>query len=159
MPPDTFWDGVATSVSHASGEIVVAAVVSICVLFFIIKYYIPERIKQKDFEASIQQKRLELHSKQQQDLVNIQNENLEARVREIEILSALSDMSKALATEVSGLKAQIAVMSSQLESSKITFHRIATILPTLSRDVAVIGGKVSDIHTILLNEDKEANND
>ena len=41
MPTDSFWDGVGKSIEHASGDIVVAAVFAVAIIFLIVKYYIP----------------------------------------------------------------------------------------------------------------------
>ena len=71
MPTDSFWDGVGKSIEHASGDIVVAEVFAVAIVFLVVKYYIPERKEQKKFYAEMQQKRLELEIKQQQDNADI----------------------------------------------------------------------------------------
>ena len=88
MPPDNFWDGIAASVSHASGEIVCFLITVVALTFLFVRYYMPERKEQKRFEAEMQQKRLELEMKQQQDAIDVQRENIDSRARQMEVTCA-----------------------------------------------------------------------
>lgn len=153
MPPDNFWDGVGQSVSNASGEIVCFLVAIVAISFLIVKYYIPERKEAKQFEAEMQQKRLELEAKQQQDAVDVQRENIESRTRQVEILVNLSEQTKSLASQTGALTTQVAVAIAQLEDSKANSARMAGTIIDMSDSVDTIKEQVRDIHTVLYHPD------
>ena len=156
MPPETFWDGVGNSLSHASGEIVCFAMAVVAIVFCYVKYYMPEKQKQKQFDAEMQQKRLELEMKQQQDAVDVQRENIESRTRQVEILVNLSEQTRSLSQQTAGLATQVAVAIAQLEDSKMNSANIGKMMKSTSSDVTHIRevldevkGKVDDVHTIV----------
>lgn len=148
MPPDSFWEGVSQSISHASGEIVCALIAAVAISFIIVKYYIPERKEQKEFEAHMQQKRLELEMKQQQDQVDVQRENIESRTKQVEILVNLSEQTKSLASQTAGLSTQVAVAIAQLEDSKINSRTMGKMMQSTSEDVKIIKEQVNDLHSL-----------
>lgn len=156
MPPETFWEGVGSSISHASGEIVCFAIAVVALVFCYVKYYMPEKQKQKQFDAEMAQKRLELEMKQQQDAVDVQRENIESRTRQVEILVNLSEQTKSLSQQTAGLATQVAVAIAQLEDSKMNSANMGKLMKNTSSDVAHIRevldevkGKVDDVHTIV----------
>lgn len=149
MPPDSFWDGVGTSISHASGEIVCFAIAIVALVFCYVKYYLPEKQRQKQFDAEMAQKRLELEMKQQQDAVDVQRENIESRTRQVEILVNLSEQTKSLAQQTAGLTTQVAVAIAQLEDSKVNSASMGKLVKTVAQDVAHIKGQVDDVHAIV----------
>lgn len=149
MPPESFWDGVGTSLAHASGEIVCFGIVVVALVLCYVKYYLPEKQKQKQFDAEMQQKRLELEMKQQQDAVDVQRENIESRTRQVEILVNLSEQTKSLAQQTAGLTTQVAVAIAQLEDSKVNSASMGKLIKTVAQDVAHIKGQVDDVHAIV----------
>lgn len=153
MPPDNFWDGIATSISHASGEIVCFLIAIVAITFLFVKYYLPERKEQKKFEAEMQQKRLELEVKQQQDAVDVQRENIESRTRQVEILVNLSEQTKSLAQQTAGLTTQVAVAIAQLEDSKANSAKMGQTMYDMADDVAQIKEQVKDVHYVLYHPD------
>lgn len=153
MPTDSFWGGIATSISHASSEIVCFLVTIVALTFLLVKYYLPERKEQKEFEAEMQQKRLELEAKQQQDAVDVQRENIESRTRQIEILANMSEQTKSLAQQTAGLTTQVAVAIAQLEDSKNNSFKMGQTMSTMADDVVQIKGMAKDIHHVLFYPD------
>lgn len=153
MPPDNFWDGIGTAVSHASGEIVCTLIAAVAVCFIIVKYYIPERREQKQFDAEMRQKQMELEVKRQQDAVDVQRENIESRAKQTEILSELSDSNKALVASQQALQTQVAVAIAKLEDSKANSAKMSTILSQTSGDVTDIKSMTQDIHKVLYHPD------
>lgn len=153
MPPDSFWGGIATSISHASGEIVCFLVAIVAITFLFVKYYLPERKEQKEFEAKMQQKRLELEVKQQQDAVDVQRENIESRTRQIEILANMSEQTKSLAQQTAGLTTQVAVAIAQLEDSKTNSVKMGQAVRIMADDVVQIKDMTKDIHLVLYHPD------
>lgn len=149
MPPNDFWAGLATSVSHASGEIVCVLITAVAICFLIVKYYIPERKEKQEFDAKMQQQRLELEAKQQQDNIDVQRENIESRTRQVEILVNLSEQTKSLATQTAGLTTQVAVAIAQLEDSKTNSAKLGSMMTETHDDVKSIKDKVDDIHSVL----------
>lgn len=149
MPPDNFWDAIGASISKASGEIVCVLIAAVAVCFLIVKYYIPERKEQKEFDATMQQKRLELEAKQQQDAVDVQRENIESRTRQVEILVNLSEQTKSLAQQTAGLTTQVAVAIAQLEDSKLNSAKMGSMMTETSTDVKEIKSLTKDIHSVL----------
>lgn len=153
MPPDNFWDGIATSISHASGNIVCFLVAIVAVLFLFVKYYLPEHKEQKKFEAEMQQKRLELEIKQQQDTVDVQREDIESRTRQMEVLANMSEQTKSLAQQTAGLTTQVAIAIAQLEDSKANSAKIGQTVYSMADDVVQIKDMAKDIHNVLYHPD------
>lgn len=153
MPPDNFWDGIATSISHASGEIVCFLVTVVAVSFLFVKYYLPERKEQKQFEAEMQQKRLELEIKQQQDTVDVQREDISSRTRQMEVIANMSEQTKSLAQQTAGLTTQVAVAIAQLEDSKINSAKMGQMVNSMADDVVQIKDMAKDIHSVLYHQD------
>lgn len=153
MPTDSFWGGIAASISHASGEIVCFLVTIVALTFLLVKYYLPERKEQKKFEVEMQQKRLELEMKQQQDTVDVQRENIESRTKQIEILANMSEQTKSLAQLTAGLTTQVAVAIAQLEDSKTNSSKMGQMVSTMADDVVQIKDMAKDIHHVLYHPD------
>ena len=101
----------------------------------------------------MQQKRLELEVKQQQDAVDVQRENIESRTRQIEILANMSEQTKSLAQQTAGLTTQVAVAIAQLEDSKTNSAKIGQTVNTMADDVVQIKDMAKDIHHVLYHPD------
>lgn len=153
MPTDSFWGGIAASISHASGEIVCFLVTIVALTFLLVKYYLPERKEQKKFEVEMQQKRLELEAKQQQDAVDVQRENIESRARQIEILANMSEQTKSLAQQTAGLTTQVAVAIAHMEDSKTNSLKMGQAVSIMADDVVQIKDMTKDIHHVLYHPD------
>lgn len=146
MPTDSFWDGVGKSIEHASGDIVVAAVFAVAIVFLVVKYYIPERKEQKKFQAEMQQKRLELEIKQQQDNADIQRENIEQKARELQILSGVQTTQETLVTMVGDVNVNLKVLLERIDDSKSHSQNLVNTQGKIQDDVSIIKEQVNDIH-------------
>lgn len=146
MPTDSFWDGVGKSIERASGDIVVAAVFVVAIIFLIVKYYIPERKEQKKFYAEMQQKRLELEIKQQQDNADIQRENIEQKARELQILSGVQTTQETLVTMVGDVNVNLKVLLERIDDSKSHSQNLVNVQGKIQDDVSIIKEQVNDIH-------------
>lgn len=146
MPTDSFWDGVGKSIEHASGDIVVAAVFAVAIIFLIVKYYIPERKEQKKFYAEMQQKRLELEIKQQQDNADIQRKNIEQKARELQILSGVQTTQETLVTMVGDVNVNLKVLLERIDDSKSHSQNLVNTQGKIQDDVSIIKEQVNDIH-------------
>lgn len=153
MPTDSFWDGVGKSIEHASGDIVVAAVFAVAIVFLVVKYYIPERKERKKFQAEMQQKRLELEIKQQQDNADIQRENIEQKARELQILSGVQTTQETLVTMVGDVNVNLKVLLERIDDSKShsqnlvsTQQNLVSTQGKIQDDVSIIKEQVNDIH-------------
>lgn len=146
MPTDSFWDGVGKSIEHASGDIVVAAVFAVAIIFLIVKYYIPERKEQKKFYAEMQQKRLELEIKQQQDNADIQRENIEQKARELQILSGVQTTQETLVTMVGDVNVNLKVLLERIDDSKSHSQNLVNTQGKIQDDISIIKEQVNDIH-------------
>ena len=149
MPTDSFWDGVGKSIEHASGDIVVAAVFAVAIIFLIVKYYIPERKEQKKFQAEMQQKRLELEIKQQQDSADIQRENIEQKARELQILSGVQTTQETLVTMVGDVNVNLKVLLERIDDSKSHSQNLVNTQGKIQDDVSIIKEQVNDIHHVI----------
>lgn len=149
MPTDSFWDGVGKSIEHASGDIVVAAVFAVAIVFLVVKYYIPERKEQKKFQAEMQQKRLELEIKQQQDNADIQRENIEQKARELQILSGVQTTQETLVTMVGDVNVNLKVLLERIDDSKSHSQNLVNTQGKIQDDVSIIKEQVSDIHHVI----------
>ena len=147
MPTDSFWDGVGNSIEHASGDIVVAAVFAVAIIFLIVKYYIPERKEQKKFYAEMQ--RLELEIKQQQDNADIQRENIEQKARELQILSGVQTTQETLVTMVGDVNINLKVLLERIDDSKSHSQKLANTQDKIQDDVSIIKEQVHDIHHVI----------
>lgn len=146
MPTDSFWDGVGKSIEHASGDIVVAAVFAVAIIFLVVKYYIPERKEQKKFNAEMQQKRLELEIKQQQDNADIQRENIEQKARELQVLSGVQATQETLVTMVGDVNVNLKVLLERIDDSKSHSQNLTNTQGKIQDDVSIIKEQVHDIH-------------
>ena len=146
MPTDSFWDGVGKSIEHASGDIVVAAVFAVAIIFLVVKYYIPERKEQKKFQVEMQQKRLELEIKQQQDNADIQRENIEQKARELQILSGVQTTQETLVTMVGDVNVNLKVLLERIDDSKSHSQNLVNTQVKIQDDVSIIKEQVNDIH-------------
>lgn len=146
MPTDSFWDGVGKSIEHASGDIVVAAVFAVAIVFLVVKYYIPERKEQKKFHAEMQQRRLELEIKQQQDSADIQRENIEQKARELQILSGVQTTQETLVTMVGDVNVNLKVLLERIDDSKSHSQNLVNTQDKIQDDVSIIKEQVNDIH-------------
>ena len=146
MPTDSFWDGVGNSIEHASGDIVVAAVFAVAIAFLIVKYYIPERKEQKKFHMEMQQKRLELETKQQQDNADMQRENIEQKARELQILSGVQTTQETLVTMVGDVNVNLKVLLERIDDSKSHSQNLVNTQGKIQDDVSIIKEQVNDIH-------------
>ena len=146
MPTDSFWDGVGNSIEHASGDIVVAAVFAVAIAFLVVKYYIPERKEQKKFHMEMQQKRLELETKQQQDNADIQRENIEQKARELQILSGVQTTQETLVTMVGDVNVNLKVLLERIDDSKSHSQNLVSTQGKIQDDVSIIKEQVNDIH-------------
>lgn len=146
MPTDSFWDGVGKSIEHASGDIVVAAVFAVAIVFLVVKYYVPERKEQKKFQAEMQQKRLELEIKQQQDNADIQRENIEQKARELQILSGVQTTQETLVTMVGDVNVNLKVLLERIDDSKSHSQNLVNTQGKIQDDVSIIKEQVNDIH-------------
>ena len=146
MPTDSFWAGVGKSIEHASGDIVVAAVFAVAIIFLVVKYYIPERKEQKKFQVEMQQKRLELEIKQQQDSADIQRENIEQKARELQILSGVQTTQETLVTMVGDVNVNLKVLLERIDDSKSHSQNLVNTQGKIQDDVSIIKEQVNDIH-------------
>lgn len=149
MPTDSFWDGVGKSIENASGDIVVAAVLAVAIVFLVVKYYIPERKEQKKFQAEMQQKRLELEIKQQQDNADIQRENIEQKARELQILSGVQATQETLVTMVGDVNVNLKVLLERIDDSKSHSQNLVSTQGKIQDDVSIIKEQVCDIHHVI----------
>ena len=140
MPTDSFWDGVGNSIEHASGDIVVAAVFAVAIIFLIVKYYIPERKEQKKFYAEMQQK---------QDNADIQRENIEQKARELQILSGVQTTQETLVTMVGDVNINLKVLLERIDDSKSHSQKLANTQDKIQDDVSIIKEQVHDIHHVI----------
>lgn len=149
MPTDSFWEGVGKSVEHASGDIVIALVFAAALAFLIVKYYIPERKEVKKFNAEMQQKRLELEVRQQQDNADIQRQNIEQKARELEILSGVQTTQETLVAMVGDVNVNLKVLLERIDDSKAHSQNLVTTQDRIQDDVSIIKSQVCDIHGVL----------
>lgn len=149
MPTESFWDGVGKSIENASGDIVVAAVLAVAIVFLVVKYYIPERKEQKKFHAEMQQKRLELEIKQQQDNADIQRENIEQKARELQILSGVQATQEMLVTMVGDVNVNLKVLLERIDDSKSHSQNMVNTQGKIKDDVSIIKEQVHDIHHVI----------
>ncbi len=153
MPPGDFWDGLAQSLSRSSGEMTCFLTAMVVVVFIVVKYYMPGRRDQKEFEAEMKQKQLELEAKRQQDAVDVQREDIESRARQVEILVNLSEQVKSLAQQTAGLTTQVAVAIAKLEYSEAGSAKLGQAMHGMADDVAQIKEQVRDVHSVLYHPD------
>ena len=151
MPPDNFWDGLAAAFERASGDIIAVGCIIVAVLFVLIKYYLPERREQRKFQADMEQKRLELEIKQQQDSTDIQRENIETRARQTEILSNLSAQSEVLTSIANEILTRQNVLTARIEDSKGHSENLIVTMSDMKADVKHMKDQVEDIHGMMIN--------
>ena len=74
MPTDSFWSGVGMSIQHASGEIVIAAAVVCAFVFAYVKFYLPEKRKDKADARDFEMKKFELEKERQNAEIDLQRQ-------------------------------------------------------------------------------------
>ena len=99
----------------------------------------------------MEQKRLELEIKQQQDSTDIQRENIETRARQTEILSNLSAQSEVLTSIANEILTRQNVLTARIEDSKGHSENLIVTMSDMKADVKHMKDQVEDIHGMMIN--------
>ena len=94
----------------------------------------------------MQQKRLELEIKQQQDSADIQRENIEQKARELQILSGVQTTQETLVTMVGDVNINLKVLLERIDDSKSHSQNLVNTQGKIQDDVSIIKEQVNDIH-------------
>lgn len=153
MPPENFWDAVGGSLEKATGDIVVAALVIVAVVYIIAKYYIPARERDREHRHELENKQLEIEARRQEDDVSIKRANVDQMAHQIEILSNQSELIKALTSQISNMEMQNEVIRAQILDSKSHSNELGSKVDEIQDEVHDISTKVGDIHIAVLKKE------
>lgn len=152
MPTDSFWSGVGMSIQHASGEIVIAATVVCAFVFAYVKFYLPEKRKDKEDARSFEMRKFELEKERQNAEIDLQRQRGESQARQIEISNNQTEILRQVLSILQSVQTTQEVIVTQLNDSKENSKAMGRVVELVQDDVAFIRKQVSDIHSITFNE-------
>lgn len=152
MPTDSFWVGVGESVKHASGEIVVAAIFACALIFAYVKFYLPEKRKDKADVRDFEMKKFELERERQNAEIDLQRQRGESQARQIEISNNQTEILRQVLSILQSVQTTQEVIVAQLNDSKENSKAMGRVVELVQDDVAFIRKQVSDIHGITFGE-------
>lgn len=152
MPTDSFWVGVGESVKHASGEIVVAAIFACALIFAYVKFYLPEKRKEKADVRDFEMKKFELEKERQNAEIDLQRQRGESQARQIEISNNQTEILRQVLSILQSVQTTQEVIVAQLNDSKENSKAMGRVVELVQDDVAFIRKQVSDIHGITFGE-------
>ena len=159
MPTDSFWSGVGQSIQHASGDIVIAAVLVAAIIFAYVKFYIPERTKDKDAQRDFELKKFQLDKQRQESEIELQRQRGENQVRQIEILHNQTEILRNVLSILQSVETSNKVIMSQLEDSKANSRAMGKVVELIQDDIQLIKKMVTEVHAIIFNEPKVGGSD
>ena len=154
MPTDSFWAGVGTSIQHASGEIVIAALVIASLVFAYVKFYLPEKVKDKNAERDIELKKFELDKERQSAELDIQRQRGETQARQIEISNNQTEILRQVLSILQSVQTTQKVIVAQLNDSKSNSRAMGKVIELVQDDIGHIKTKVDDIHNVIFTDTK-----
>lgn len=152
MPTDSFWVGVGESVKHASGEIVVAAIFACALIFAYVKFYLPEKRKDKADVRDFEMRKFELEKERQNAEIDLQRQRGESQARQIEISNNQTEILRQVLSILQSVQTTQEVIVAQLNDSKENSKAMGRVVELVQDDVAFIRKQVSDIHGITFGE-------
>lgn len=159
MPTDSFWAGVGASIQHASGEIVIAALVIGALVFAYVKFWLPEHVKDKASERELELAKFELEKERQNAELDLQRQRGENQARQIEISNNQTELLRQVMSILQSVQTTQEVIVSQMNDSKVNSHAMAKVVELVQDDVSFIRKQVDDIHTVVFNEPKIGGSD
>lgn len=154
MPTDSFWAGVGASIQHASGEIVIAALVICAVVLAYVKFYLPEHVKEKNARREFELAKFELEKERQAAEIDLQRQRGEAQARQIEISNNQTELLRQIMTVLQSVQTTQQVIVTQMQDSKVNSHSMGKVIELIQDDVAFTRKQVGDIHGVMFNEPK-----
>lgn len=154
MPTDSFWAGVGTAIQHASGEIVIAALVIATLAFAYVKFYLPESVKDKKAKRDFELAKFELEKERQAADIDIQRQRGEAQARQIEISNNQTELLRQVMTILQSVQTTQQVIVTQMQDSKTNSSAMGKIIELIQDDVSFTRKQVTDIHGVIFNEPK-----
>lgn len=152
MPTDSFWSGVGASIQHASGEIVVAAIFACAIVFAYVKFYLPEKRKDKADARDFDMKKFELEKDRQNAEIDLQRQRGESQARQIEISNNQTEILRQVMSILQSVQTTQEVINAQLKDSKENSRLMGKVVELVQDDVAFIRKQVSDIHSVTFGE-------
>lgn len=154
MPTDSFWAGVGASIQHASGEIVIAALVISALVFAYVKFYLPEKVKDKNAEREIELKKFELDKERQSAEIDLQRQRGETQARQIEISNNQTELLRQVLSILQSVQTTQEVIVAQLNDSKSNSRAMGKVIELVQDDIGHIKTKVDDIHDVMFSASK-----
>lgn len=154
MPTDSFWAGVGASIQHASGEIVIAALVISALVFAYVKFYLPEKIKDKNAGRDIELKKFELDKERQSAEIDLQRQRGETQARQIEISNNQTELLRQVLSILQSVQTTQEVIVAQLNDSKSNSRAMGKVIELVQDDIGHIKTKVDDIHDVIFSASK-----
>lgn len=159
MPTDSFWAGVGQSIQHASGDIVIAAVIVCAIIFAYVKFYLPERIKDKSDQRDFEMQKFQLEKHRQESEIELQRQRGENQVRQIEILNNQTEILRNVLSILQSVDTSNKVIMSQLEDSKTNSRAMGKVIELVQDDIQDVKRMVSDLHDITFSDAKIGGSD
>lgn len=159
MPTESFWAGVGASIQHASGEIVIAAIFICTLVFAYVKFYLPEKRKDKEDARDFDLKKFELEKERQNAEIDLQRQRGESQARQIEISNNQTEILRQVLSILQSVQTTQEVIVTQLNDSKENSKAMGRVVELVQGDVAFIRKQVIDIHSVTFNEPRIGGSD
>lgn len=159
MPTDSFWEGVGASIQHASGEIVIAALVICALILAYVKFYLPEHVKEKNAKRDFELAKFELEKERQAADIDLQRQRGEAQARQIEISNNQTELLRQVMTILQSVQTTQQVIVTQMQDSKANSSAMGKVIELIQDDVAFVRRQVDDMHGVIFNEPRIGGSD
>lgn len=159
MPTDSFWAGVGASIQHASGEIVIVALIVCALIFAYVKFYLPEHVKEKNAKRDFELAKFELEKERQAADIDLQRQRGEAQARQIEISNNQTELLRQVMTILQSVQTTQQVIVTQMQDSKANSSAMGKVIELIQDDVAFVRKQVDDMHGVIFNEPRIGGSD
>lgn len=159
MPTDSFWAGVGASIQHASGEIVIVALIVCALILAYVKFYLPEHVKEKNAKREFELAKFELEKERQAADIDLQRQRGEAQARQIEISNNQTELLRQVMTILQSVQTTQQVIVTQMQDSKANSSAMGKVIELIQDDVAFVRKQVDDMHGVIFNEPRIGGSD
>jgi len=159
MPTDSFWEGVGASIQHASGEIVIVALIVCALILAYVKFYLPEHVKEKNAKRDFELAKFELEKERQAADIDLQRQRGEAQARQIEISNNQTELLRQVMTILQSVQTTQQVIVTQMQDSKANSSAMGKVIELIQDDVAFVRKQVDDMHGVIFNEPRIGGSD
>lgn len=142
QPADSFWDGVGHGLGESPWWAIVGAILIIGSLIILARWWLPEWRKDREDRRRLEERRIELEAKAQQDSDTQARERIRLTERQLDIQS---DQTRAL----ENLTTQTQLLNAKLEASQERSAHMGDVVDVMDGKIDHVSDRVDEIHQIV----------